>query len=234
MTLGAGPYDERDLAEKMADVGASLGGRLDADRAGFQCAPSPARANAIKRSTCWPQSWPRRASMLASWSGKGARHRRIAGVRDAPRVHRQQGLPGRDLRRPPLRAERSGEVETVAKLSRDDLVAFHRSYYRARNMVIAVMGDISRSDAAALRKSSPPACRPARRPHPSTRSGRQTKANSRSFPTMPRKAICSWAAWTEARGCRLLPPACGQLRPRRRRLRFAPDQGHPRPQGPGL
>ena len=35
MGLGAGAYSERDIAEQLADVGAQLSGRLDADRAGF-------------------------------------------------------------------------------------------------------------------------------------------------------------------------------------------------------
>lgn len=35
MSLGAGPYSERDIAERIADVGADLGDHLDADRAGF-------------------------------------------------------------------------------------------------------------------------------------------------------------------------------------------------------
>ena len=35
MGLGAGEYSEREIAEKLADVGAVMSGRLDADRAGF-------------------------------------------------------------------------------------------------------------------------------------------------------------------------------------------------------
>ncbi|HIK54805.1 MAG TPA: insulinase family protein [Synechococcales cyanobacterium M55_K2018_004] len=43
-----------------------------------------------------------------------------------------------------------GTEETVAQLSRDDLVQFHRTYFRPDNVVISVTGHISPEDAIAL------------------------------------------------------------------------------------
>jgi zinc protease len=111
MTLGAGRYEERDIAEKMADVGANLNGRFDADRAGFQ---------------------------VRTLSGKAERDQALdvlAAVLAAPR------FDANILER---------EVATVATLKRDDLIAFHRDHYRAKNMAIAIMGDLSRAQAEAL------------------------------------------------------------------------------------
>jgi zinc protease len=39
------------------------------------------------------------------------------------------------------------EPETVEKITRDDLVAFHRSHYTRSNAVVAIIGDVSRAQA---------------------------------------------------------------------------------------
>ena len=44
----------------------------------------------------------------------------------------------------------SGEVDTVAKLGREDLVNFHRTHYNAQHAVVALMGDVTREEAAAI------------------------------------------------------------------------------------
>ncbi len=43
-----------------------------------------------------------------------------------------------------------GEADSVAALKRDELVAFHRRYYVARNAVIAIVGALDRAQAARL------------------------------------------------------------------------------------
>jgi zinc protease len=43
-----------------------------------------------------------------------------------------------------------GEIDTVNTLQRQDLLAFYRSYYVARNAVIAIIGDVNRLEAAAI------------------------------------------------------------------------------------
>lgn len=43
-----------------------------------------------------------------------------------------------------------GEIETVQKLTREDLLAFHRRYYVARNGLIAIVGDVSREAATEI------------------------------------------------------------------------------------
>jgi zinc protease len=44
----------------------------------------------------------------------------------------------------------SGEVDTIAVLTRDDLAAFYRSHYIAERAVVALMGDITRAEAAEI------------------------------------------------------------------------------------
>ncbi|MEK7845162.1 MAG: insulinase family protein [Pseudomonadota bacterium] len=43
-----------------------------------------------------------------------------------------------------------GEMDTLDTLQREDLLAFYRSYYVAGNAVIAIIGDVSRFEAAAI------------------------------------------------------------------------------------
>ena len=56
----------------------------------------------------------------------------------ANRELRKALYPGHPLGRVPT-------VETVRAINRDDLVAFHRAYYRPNNMILAVSGDIDRA-----------------------------------------------------------------------------------------
>lgn len=44
----------------------------------------------------------------------------------------------------------SGTRETLAKIRREDLVAFHQRYYVARNLTLAIVGALSRAEAEAL------------------------------------------------------------------------------------
>ena len=48
----------------------------------------------------------------------------------------------------------SGEAATVARIVRDDLVAFYRRYYTADQAVVAIIGDISRDDGRSAGGSS--------------------------------------------------------------------------------
>ncbi|MDP2433397.1 MAG: pitrilysin family protein [Pseudomonadota bacterium] len=151
MALGAGSYEERDIAEKMADVGANLGGRLDADRAGFQVRTLSGK---VERD----QSMDLLAAILSAPRFDAGvlereKARVIAGLQEAetrPEYIGAKAFQAAIYGDHPYALNEGGEQETVAKLGRDDLVAFHRNYYRAQNMAIAVMGDISRAEAEKL------------------------------------------------------------------------------------
>ncbi len=151
MALGAGNYEERDIAEKMADVGANLGGRLDADRAGFQVRTLSGKAERTQAVDLLAAilSAPRFDAGIL----EREKARVIAGLQESET--RPEYIGGKAFQAAiygdhPYALNEGGELETVAKLSRSDLIAFHRSYYRARNMAIALMGDISRAEAEKL------------------------------------------------------------------------------------
>ncbi|MDP2833771.1 MAG: pitrilysin family protein [Pseudomonadota bacterium] len=151
MALGAGHYEERDIAEKMADVGANLGGRLDADRAGFQVRTLSGKTERTQAVDLLAAilSAPRFAAGIL----EREKARVIAGLQESetrPEYIGAKAFQAAIYGDHPYALNEGGELETVAKLGRDDLVAFHRSYYRAHNMAIAVMGDISRAEAEKL------------------------------------------------------------------------------------
>jgi zinc protease len=50
----------------------------------------------------------------------------------------------------PYAQRSSGDVATVGRLARQDLVEFHRRHYVARQAVVAMIGDISREEATAI------------------------------------------------------------------------------------
>jgi predicted Zn-dependent peptidase len=60
-----------------------------------------------------------------------------------------KGIAGREIRRALYDGHPLGRVptlETVNRITRDDLVAFHRSYYRPQGMILAVSGDFNAPD----------------------------------------------------------------------------------------
>lgn len=151
MSLGAGPYSERDIGERLADVGAVLSGRLDADRAGFSLRTLSAPAER-------EQAVAVLAAILAAPHFDAAivereKARVIAAIEEAatkPESIGEKAFQAAIYGDHPYALEESGEVASVRGLRREDLVSFHAGHYRAANMVLAIMGDISRAEAEAL------------------------------------------------------------------------------------
>ena len=151
MGLGAGAYTERDIAEKLADVGAVLSGRMDADRAGFslRTLSGPAeRGQAIALLEAILHTPRFDAAIL-----EREKARVIAGIEEAatkPESIGEKAFQAALYGEHPYALDESGEVASVRTLTRDDLAGFHRAHYRAKNMVISLMGDISRQEAEAM------------------------------------------------------------------------------------
>lgn len=148
MGLGAGDYSERDISEKLADVGAVMSGRLDADRAGFSLRTLSGKAEREQALSLLGAilSAPRFDAAIL----EREKARVIAALEEAatkPETIGAKAFQTALYGNHPYALDESGEVESVRGLSRDDLVAFHRGHYRAKNMVVALMGDISRQEA---------------------------------------------------------------------------------------
>jgi zinc protease len=151
MGLGAGIYSERDIAEKLADVGAVMSGRFDADRAGFSLRTLSGQAER-------DQAVSLLAAILAQPRFDAAvlereKARVVAGLEEAatkPESIGEKAFQAALYGDHPYALNEAGEVATVRGLTQDDLAAFHRAHYRAENMVVALMGDVSRAEAEAI------------------------------------------------------------------------------------
>ncbi len=151
MNLGAGVYAERDIAEKLADVGAVMSGRFDTDRAGFSLrtlSGKTEREQAVSLLTA-VLSQPRfDAGVL-----EREKARVVAGLEEEatkPESIGAKAFQAALYGDHPYALNDGGEVATVKTLTQADLAAFHRTYYRAKNMVLALMGDLSRTEAEAI------------------------------------------------------------------------------------
>ncbi len=151
MSLGAGPYSERDIAERMADVGAILSGRFDADRAGFTLR-TLSGANELEQAvTVLIEVLARPRFEPAIVEREKARV--VAALQEAatkPEFIGEKAFMAALYGEHPYGLHESGEVDSVRALTASELADFHHRHYRAANMSIALMGDLTRAQAEAL------------------------------------------------------------------------------------
>ncbi|MBT9538804.1 pitrilysin family protein [Thiobacillus sp.] len=148
---GAGGLSDSEIAHRLADVGAELGGTFERDRAGvtLRTLSSGAEKTAALALLARVLQQPEFPQAVI----KREKQRLIAGIREA------EADPGTVAGKAFYRAlygthpyahDESGDPAAIAKLTRGDLQAFYRAYYSAPNAVIALMGDISRTEAEAI------------------------------------------------------------------------------------
>ena len=148
---GADGMSEDDVARRIADIGAQLGGRFDADRAGLsvRTLSSPRERkqalDILARSLRAP-SFP--AAVL-----EREKIRLIGSLKEADT--KPDTIVSRTFYRlaygeHPYALRSSGEVDSVKGITREDLQAFHRRHYAARFAVVALIGDVSRAEAEAI------------------------------------------------------------------------------------
>ena len=151
MRSGAAALGEDEISERLASIGADLSGRFDMDRAGYGLRSlSSARerdealgllAAVLQKPTFQKQIFERE------------QQRTLAGLKEAET--RPEVLAEREFRHllygeHPYSLRGSGEVETVARLRREDLVDFYRRHFTAGDAVVSIIGDLTRSEAGAI------------------------------------------------------------------------------------
>jgi zinc protease len=149
LTLGAQGLSEDDIARRLADIGAQLGGHFDSDRAGVRLRTL---SNAAEREVAleivarilqqpvFPE--PVLAREKARW---------IASLKEAetqPESIADKAFDGAVFGVHPYGWHT--EVADVEKIQREQLEAFYRSHYGAQHAVVSLMGDISRAEAEAI------------------------------------------------------------------------------------
>ena len=151
MTLGAAGLTDQQISNGIADVGAILGGELDADRAALKLRTlSSAReqqaALDIYTSILHKPDFP--DATLAR-----EKARIIAGLKEAstqPASIASKAFMKALYGNHPYAVEEEGVPEAVSALQRDDLQKFYQQYYGAKNAVIALMGDMTPEQAKAI------------------------------------------------------------------------------------
>ena len=147
--LGASDLDEREIASRLADVGAALSGSADIERASLHLRTLSVDdkrlpALALMRSVLVAPQFP--AEVLAR-----EKARTIAGLKES--AIRPEVIAARTFWRllyPGHPYGRDVTPESVASIGRDDLVEFHRQHYTAANASVTLVGDLSRAQAQAL------------------------------------------------------------------------------------
>lgn len=149
MTLGAAGMNEEVITNKFADIGAILGGELDADRAAFKLrtltseqAPALETFNKILHQPDFPQAVLERETT-----------RIIAGINESatqPESISNKAFMQALYPNHPYGLDESGEVESITAMKRDDLVKFYQTYYSAKSAVIALIGDLTETQARSI------------------------------------------------------------------------------------
>jgi len=149
LDAGAGELDEDAIANRVADLGAQIGGGADMDRASvsLRTLSSPAEregAVALLATLIQRPTFPAAAV-------EREKSRSIAGLKES------DTQPDAILSRrfaaavfPDHPYGRLPSAESMASLNREDLVDFHRRHYTAAGAVVSVVGDVSRSEAEAI------------------------------------------------------------------------------------
>ena len=152
LDAGAGDLDEETISERLAGIGARMGGVTEGDRAGLTL-----------RTLAYPRERDEALGLLKLVMTRptfpdGAlareRARGIAAIREA------------DTRPDAIAAKRfaaaiypghpygvSPAVDSVGSIKRDDLAAFHRNHYSAARAVVSIIGDVTRAEAEAIAES---------------------------------------------------------------------------------
>jgi zinc protease len=154
MTLGAAGMSDEVIANKLADIGAVLGGEFDGDRAALKLRTLSSereqkQALDVFGKILQKPDFP--ASVLVR-----EKARIISGLEES--ATQPEGMVNKAFMTAlygshPYSLDESGEIATVAKLSVADLQAFYQQHYRANGAVIAMMGDLSRAQAEAIAES---------------------------------------------------------------------------------
>lgn len=148
---GAGGLSDNQIASGLADVGAELGGRLDADRAGvvLRTLSSPAEQAAALAMLTRVLTQPAFSAAVV----EREKTRVIAALKESegqPATIAARAFQSSVFMNHPYAHRETGEIDSVSKLNAADLQAFYRSHYSAAGAVVALMGDITREQADAI------------------------------------------------------------------------------------
>ena len=148
MALGAAGMSDEVIANKMADIGAVLGGDFDVDRAAFKLRTLSSPREQSQALEIFTKVLQKPDFPEAVLSREKARI--ISGLQESatqPESMSSKAFMTAMYGKHPYALDDSGEVETVGNIKRDDLLDFYNKHYGAKGAVIAVIGDLTRDQA---------------------------------------------------------------------------------------
>lgn len=145
---GAGGWSDTEIAHRIADVGAQLGGDFDRDRASvslrtLSSSAEKDRALDVLVRVLQQPDFPKAVV-------EREKKRLIAAIREAeadPGTVADKAFYRAVYGTQPYAHDETGEPAAIARLTRGDLQTFYRTHYSAPNAVIALIGDIDRAEA---------------------------------------------------------------------------------------
>ena len=151
LDLGVEGLSEDDIARKLADIGANLGGSFDPDRAGvslrtLSSAAERDQALDIMARVLQHPLFPE--NVLAR-----EKTRLIAGLKEAetkPESIADKAFSKAVFGSHAYGLPSSGEVASVEKIQRADVEEFYRAHYSAKAAVVAIMGDVTLAEAEVI------------------------------------------------------------------------------------
>lgn len=154
LSLGAGGMTEDQIATALADVGAQLKSHFDRDRAGVALrtlSSERERKQALEvfarivQQPEFPQEVVQREKARAM-TGIKESNTKPDYIADRTLMKMLYGNHSYGF-------NETGEIDTLNVLQRSDLVNFYRTFYVAKNAVIAIIGDVTKPEAAAIAES---------------------------------------------------------------------------------
>jgi zinc protease len=148
MALGAAGMSDEVIANKMADIGAILGGEFNADRATFKLRTLSSAREQTQALDVFVKVLQKPDFPQAVLDREKARI--ISGLQESatqPESISSKAFMAALYGKHPYSLDESGEVETIGKIKREDLQAFYAKHYGAKSAVIAMMGDLTREQA---------------------------------------------------------------------------------------
>jgi len=148
---GADGMNEDEVSRRIADIGAQLGGRFDPDRAGLSVRTLSSARERKQALDILARSL--RAPLFPAAVLEREKVRLIGSLKEADT--KPDTIVSRTFYRlaygeHPYALRSSGEVDSVKGITREDLRAFHRRHYAARDAVVALIGDVTRAEAEAI------------------------------------------------------------------------------------
>ncbi|CAG0974004.1 partial zinc protease, partial [Rhodocyclaceae bacterium] len=149
LDTGAGDMDEERIAGRLVDLAVRLSGSTDHDRASLTLRTLSSKAERdaavdLLRTLLTRPTFPaapferEKGRTIADIQESDTKPSAIADKRFAAAMYGSH----------PYGA--TPTTESVGRIGRDDLVAFHRDFYAAKRAVVSIIGDVSRAEAEAI------------------------------------------------------------------------------------